>query len=184
MTPDDPNGQLVPRGARGAVAKRPRGTGALATAGEVAVGTIGIVLTATSLLASIGMIVDRAKSSLGENLGGGLLLAVIAAVGVALMRWGFRSRPGAVAVHRHVSPALASAIKQRMLAVASHYGGRVTAAELAAMLGIEEAPAARALEAAAEAGEARMLFSPEGIAVYEFPGLVAHKAAAKEPWEL
>jgi hypothetical protein len=183
MTPDDPNRQLAPRDARAPLTKPRRGTSALAKAGYIAVGSLGAVFTGGSLLGTLGVILDH-TNSVGDRIGMGIFIAVMAAVGVAFMRWGFRSRPSAAVVHRSVSPALASAIKQRMLAVASHYGGRVTAAELAAMLGIEEAPAARALEAAAEAGEARMLFSPEGIAVYEFPGLVAHKAEAKEPWEL
>ncbi len=79
---------------------------------------------------------------------------------------------------------MALVIRQRMLTVASQYQGRVTAAELAAALGVEERAAAQALEAAARSGEARVLFSPEGVAVFEFAGLVAHKADAKEPWQL
>jgi hypothetical protein len=187
MPINDPSGALAPRDTPRDLAETPRRRGTLATVGRVAAGTLGIGLTTFSGLGIIGLIVDSAKDGLGATIGGGAFCAVVATTGLLVTRWAFRagraSGPRQVPA-RAESPALASAIRQRMLAVASHYGGRLTAAELAATLGIEAAPAARALEAAAEAGDARMLFSPEGVAVYEFVGLVAHKAEAKEPWEL
>ncbi len=82
------------------------------------------------------------------------------------------------------APALAEAIRQRLLAIASHHRGRLTVAELAAALAIAPEPAERALEEAAQSGVARLLFSPDGVPVYEFPGLLASKAEAKEPWQL
>ncbi len=91
----------------------------------------------------------------------------------------FRSQASA-----EVAPILADAIRQRLLAIASHHRGRLTVAELAAALGIAPEPAERALEEAAKSGLARLLFSPEGIVVYDFPGLLAAKADAKEPWQL
>src|SRR5688572_21104140 len=107
--------------------------------------------------------------------------------GYTLTRWGFGRRVGTA--DRPAMPQLASSdalarVRKRVLAVASDHGGRVTPAELAAELAIEQAPAQRVLDEAAEAGDARLLFTPEGDPVYEFQGLVTRKAEAKEPWEL
>jgi len=75
-------------------------------------------------------------------------------------------------------------VRQLLLAVAREHGGRVTAAEVAAAMTIEPTHALSMLDEATQAGQARVLFSPEGIAVYEFPGLLASKADAREPWQL
>jgi hypothetical protein len=169
------------------LAPRSKAGRALATAGRVGGGVVGVGMTGFSVIGAIGVLVAGPKDGIGAFVGAWIFVALTGGVGLALSRWAFRPRraaPARAAVTPSAAPGLAVAIRQRMLAVASHYGGRITAAELAAALGIEEAPAARALEAAAETGEARMLFSPEGIPVYEFVGLVAHKAEAKEPWEL
>jgi hypothetical protein len=188
MATNEPREVLAPRNASRDLTAVPRTEGALATVGRVTSGMLGIGLATVSGLGIIGIIVDSAKEHLAPSIIGGIFAAASGVAGLVIARWAFRSRrpsqPRPVQAARAESPALASAIRQRMLAVASHYGGRLTAAELAASLGIEESPAARVLETAAETGDARMLFSPEGIAVYEFPGLVAHKAEAKEPWDL
>jgi hypothetical protein len=122
--------------------------------------------------------------------GGPVAMVLFAAAGIAgvtLLRWGIGRRT-LTAEHgpaREPAPAaLLAVISQRLLAIASAYGGRVTAAEVAAALAIEQRPAQRVLDEAVTTGAARLLFSPDGIPVYEFPGLVARKRDAKEPWAL
>jgi hypothetical protein len=80
--------------------------------------------------------------------------------------------------------ALESTVRGRLLSVASAHGGRVTAAEVAAALTIAQGPAENVLEASVASGQAQLLFTPEGMKVYVFPGLLTDKAAAKEPWDL
>jgi len=107
--------------------------------------------------------------------------------GVSMMRWAFRlghAPPDGARRHLGGAPPSAVPVQQLLLAVASEHGGRVTAAEVAAAMAIEPTHALRMLDEAAQTGGARVLFSPEGIAVYEFRGLLASKADAKEPWQL
>jgi hypothetical protein len=183
----DPGTEIAARSASLDLQQARPTEGALAKAARVTVGVVGVGMMGTALLGVLGVFLNAAKDPVGTLVGVSIVMLAFGGAGFALARAGFRRRRAAVApaaAPPATSPRLELAIKRRMLAVASQFGGRLTAAELAAALMIEEAPAARALEAAAQAGEARMLFAPEGIAVYEFPGLVAHKAEAKEPWEL
>jgi len=144
---------------------------------------MGFGMVGTSLCGIIGLALDHAKDP--DRIGVFFVISIFGITGLILARWAVRRPWSARAPAPSIaSPALARAIKQRMLAVASQYHGRITAAELSAALGIEQGPSVQVLEAAARTGEARMLFSPEGIAVFEFPGLLAHKEDAKEPWEL
>jgi hypothetical protein len=80
--------------------------------------------------------------------------------------------------------ALEAKVRERLLAVASAHGGRVTAAEVAAALAMAQGPAENVLEASVASGQAQLFFTPEGMKVYAFPGLLADKATAKEPWDL
>jgi len=106
--------------------------------------------------------------------------------GVSMLRRGRRGNGPADSELRELGGAPVSAVpvEQLLLAVASAHGGRVTAAEVAAAMTIDPMYALRMLDEATQAGEARVLFSPEGIAVYEFAGLLASKADAREPWQL
>jgi len=153
------------------------------------VGLIGVAMVGISLLALIVLLIDLlTKRELG--MGASLVLSMLTIAsgigGVTVARWGFSRR------HRPVEPLPALVehdepppfVRKRVLEIASGHGGRVTAAEVAAALSIEQEPAEKVLEEAAEAGKARLLFSPEGVAVYEFSGLVTQKSEAKEPWEL
>jgi len=102
--------------------------------------------------------------------------------GVSMMRWAFRlghAPPDGARRHLGGAPPSAVPVQQLLLAVARDHGGRVTAAEVAAAMTIEPTYALRMLDEATQAGDARMLFSPEGIAIYEFPGLLASKDDAQ-----
>jgi len=164
--------------------------GLLRTMAGGLVGMFGVGMIGFSLLILLALLTDvLTKRELG--VGGSIVVLVIALAsaigGASVARWGFaqrrrRAERAAESQGRLAVPA--RAVRKRVLQIASGHGGRVTAAEVAAALEIEQEPAERALEEAAEAGEARMLFSPEGVAVYEFSGLVTQKKDAKEPWEL
>jgi hypothetical protein len=163
--------------------------GFIRTVGGAIVGMLGVGLVACSLILTVLVIIDLlSKRELG--LGAALFalaLSIASGIGgVSLARWGFRSRrrPVEELSELAVETSPPPIVRQRVLQIASGHGGRVTAAEVAAALAIEQEPAERVLEEAAEAGEARLLFSPDGVAVYEFNGLVTRKAEAKEPWEL
>jgi hypothetical protein len=160
-----------------------------AIAGAV-VGTVGVGLIGMAVLLSLLVFRDLLTV---QELGRGsaifsLLICLAAGVGgYTLARWGFGKRAGMAelpAMPQQASLDSLARVRKRVLAVASDHGGRVTAAEVAAELAIEQAPAQRVLDEAAEAGDARLLFTPDGDPVYEFQGLVARKAEAKEPWEL
>jgi hypothetical protein len=163
--------------------------GAARTIAGVAVGTLGMGLIGMAILLTIAVFQDLFSV---HELGRGsaiFLLLVFLATGIGgfnMARWGFGKRAATahVPVEPEETPDRLAGVRKRVLAVAQDHGGRVTAAELAAELSIERAPAARVLEEAAEAGDARLLFTPEGDEVYEFQGLVTRKAEAKEPWEL
>jgi hypothetical protein len=160
-----------------------------AIAGAI-VGTFGVGLLGMATLLSLLVFHDLFTV---HELGRGsaifaLLICLATGIGgYTLARWGFGKRKSLAelpAVPPQVSSDVLKRVRTRVLAVANEHGGRVTAAELAAELAIEKAPAQRVLEEAAEAGDARLLFTPEGDPVYEFQGLVTRKAEAKEPWEL
>ena len=160
------------------------------TIAGVVVGTVGVGLIGMALLLSLMVFSDLVTV---QELGRGsaivaLLICLASGIGgYTLTRWGFARRVEMVKLPTappEVSSGSLARVRKRVLAVASDHGGRVTAAELAAELAIEQAPAQRVLDEAAEAGDARLLFTPEGDPVYEFQGLVTRKAEAKEPWEL
>jgi hypothetical protein len=160
-----------------------------AIAGAI-VGTLGVGLLCMAILLSLLVFHDLFTV---QELGRGsaifaLLICLATGIGgFTLTRWGFGKRKALARVPtmpQRVSSDVLARVRTRVLAVANEHGGRVTAAELAAELAIEKAPAQRVLEEAAEAGDARLLFTPEGDPVYEFQGLVTRKAEAKEPWEL
>jgi hypothetical protein len=161
----------------------------------------GVGLVALSLLC-VGLIVHDLATARELATAGGvvvLLMSIAAGVGgFALASWALperkahvphrlarrRRRPPLPAPHANTAAVPFSTIKQQLLSIASNHGGRITAAEVAAALAMEQAPAEQALEEAARHGQARMLVSSEGVPVYEFEGLVASKATAKEPWDL
>ncbi|MEP6653228.1 MAG: hypothetical protein ABJA82_07705 [Myxococcales bacterium] len=185
MLPDEPTREVaaLPEAVSLAVAPQlPIGRWSI---GRVLGTTAGIGTIITSALGMLGTIVGPAPFRIAVGLA--IFFSALGLSGGFLTRRMFRFRPIEGLPEsplRPGSPAFAFVIRQRMLTVASQYQGRVTAAELAAALGVEEHAAAQALEAAARSGEASMLFTPQGLAVFEFVGLVAHKADAKEPWQL
>ncbi len=187
MMPAEPSRELVPLPEAVSLAAAPQRPIARARIGRVLGATVGIGAIIISALGMLGAFIRSAHQPIQTSVGVAVFFAAFGLAGSFLTRRMFRLRPvegGRASSPRKGSPALPFVIRQRMVAVASQYQGRVTAAELAAAVGVEEGAAAQALEAAAQSGEARMLFSPEGIAVFEFSGLVAHKAEAKEPWQL
>ncbi len=154
------------------------------------IGVVGIVSFGFAVLVAIVVLADLVTvQELGQGgaITGLFMCLASGAFGYNLMRWGF-SKPASrvrVAIEPpEAMPEQVVEVRQRLLSVAKGHGGRVTAAELAAELAIEQAPAQRVLDEATEAGDARLLFTPDGDPVYEFQGLVARKAEAKEPWDL
>ncbi len=154
--------------------------------GGVALAGAGYVVVAGLMI--IGLIVRVATNGhLGSSIPGLILCSGSVIGGVSMVRWavrlGHRPTDGA---RRQLGGAPPSAVpvQELLLAVAMGHGGRVTAAEVAAAMAIAPTHALRMLDEATQVGEARVLFSPEGIAVFEFPGLLASKADAKEPWQL
>ncbi len=154
--------------------------------GAVALTGAGYVLMTG--LTIVGLIVQLATSGhYGSSILGLILSVGYGIGGVSMVRWALRWGHGPVEGARRQlggAPPSAVPVQQLLLAVAREHGGRVTAAEVAAALTIEPTHALRMLDEAAQTGYARVLFSPEGIAVYEFPGLLVTKANAMEPWQL
>jgi hypothetical protein len=142
---------------------------------------VGVGTAALSAFAIFGAAVGKHRDPLplGAIVVGCVILSGFGAAGALLARRMYREGIAARAI-----PELHEAIREHLLALASDRGGRLTVAELAAALAIAPEPAERALEEAAQSGNARILFSPEGVPVYEFPGLLVAKSDAKEPWEL
>lgn len=166
----------VMRPKMGALGRVARGAGAV----------VGVGVTVFAGLGIFGAILDRSHDTLAVSIAGCTFLAGLGIAGASLARAMIRALRAASSptlTAAEAGPALALAIRQRLLRIASHHGGRLTVAELAAALATAPEPAERALEGALQSGEARLLFSPDGIPVYEFPGLLAAKADAKEPWE-
>ena len=187
MMPAEPSRELVPLPEAVSLAAAPQRPIARALIGRVLGATVGISTIITSAFGMLGAVIGSAHKPIRTSVGLAVFFAAFGLAGSFLTRRMFRLRPvegGLASSPRKGSRALPLVIRQRMVVVASRHQGRVTAAELAAALGVEEGAAAQALEAAAQSGEARMLFSPEGIAVFEFSGLVANKAEAREPWQL
>lgn len=152
---------------------------ALARVGRTVVAVAGAGTTLLSGAAIAEGLIHRADDPLALTILGCTLFAGLGTAGAWVARRMFRMQANV-----DVSSIYADAIRQRLLAVASLHRGRLTAAELAATLGIAPEPSERALEEAAKSGLARLLVSPEGVEVYEFPGLLAAKADAKELWQL
>jgi hypothetical protein len=154
--------------------------------GAVAVAGVGFVLMTG--LGIIGMVMQLATKGPGSVPILAFILSIGSAIGgVSMVRWALRAGHGSTAgAHGQLGagPASAVPVRQLLLAVASAHGARITAAEVAAALTIEPTHALRMLDEATQAGDARVLFSPEGLAVYEVPGLLASKVDAKEPWQL
>jgi len=157
---------------------RPR-DGMLARLKRVVGTLVGVSATVFSALVILGAVINRSGDSLATTIVGCAIFTGFGVAGAVLVRRMLRQQANSEA-----APALAEAIRQRLLATASAHQGRLTVAELAAALTIAPEPAERVLEQAAQSGVARLLFSPEGVPVYEFPGLLAAKAEAKEPWQL
>lgn len=187
MLPDEPTRvpATLPEEVSLALAPEPSARSRAKAIGRVFGTTVGVGTIITSALGLLGAVSGHEPIQISVGLA--IFFSALGLSGGFLTRRMFRLR--SIEGRRELalgpgSAELSFVIRQRMLTVASQYQGRVTAAELAAALGVEELAAAQALEAAARSGEARMLISPEGLAVFEFTGLVAHKGDAKEPWQL
>jgi len=157
--------------------------------GRAAVALTGagyVLMTCRGIIGTLIRLVT--KGHLASNTVFGLIVFIGAGIGgVSMMRWAYRQGRGPAGGARRQlggAPPSAVPVQQLLLAVARDHGGRVTAAEVAAAMTMEPTYALRMLDEATQAGDARMLFSPEGIAIYEFPGLLASKDDAKEPWQL
>jgi len=147
-------------------------------------GSLGAVFIAVALLLSFAVVT-------GYNLRSAALVPLVMGAGLSgffgLLFIRTVQRAGLAAIQTEppsVVPEHLASVREQLLPVASKYGGRVTAAEVAAALSVELEPARRVLDETVEAGHARLLFSPEAVPVYEFFELTASKANAKELWEL
>jgi hypothetical protein len=154
-------------------------------------GAVGVMGLGYVLASGIGVVATVVRLVMGAPAGNSLAalwLAIgLGTGGVSMVRWALpraREPPGGTRRRLRGAPPAAEPVEQLLLAVAREHGGSVTAAEMAAALSIEPTHALRMLDEATQAGDARVLFSSEGIAVYEFPGLLASKTGAKEPWDL
>lgn len=179
MPERDPSKGLVVRSQSLPMASEPRHGGRLARVKRAAGTVFGLGVTLVSGMGILGAVIDSARDPLATTVVGCTLLTAFGTAGALLARRMMRQQAAVEA-----APDLTDAIRARLFAVASLHRGRLTVAELAATLAVAPEPAEKALETAARSGEARLLFSPEGVAVYEFPGLLAAKSEAKEPWQL
>lgn len=187
MAQDEPTKGLAPRPEALPLGLNRPQNGMLVRAKRTAGTVVGVGATLFSALGILGVFVGKSHDSLAATIVGCAFFAAFGTAGALLARRMIRAQRIASSpalAEAEGAPALVLAIRQRLLAIASHHRGRLTVAELAAALAIAPEPAEYALEEAAQSGEARLLFSPEGVPVYEFPGLLATKADAKEPWEL
>jgi hypothetical protein len=152
-------------------------------AAAVLTGWVFVLLGGLGIIGGIFQLVARGHGSsiLFSIMGIGCAIG-----GVSTVRWALRLAHGSMDGARRALGGAPSAVpvEQLLLAVASEHDGSVTAAEVAAAMAIEPTLALRMLDEAARTGDARILVSPDGIAVYEFPGLLVNKADAKEPWHL
>lgn len=153
-------------------------------AAAVLTGWVFVLLGGLGVIGGIVQLV--ARGYVGSSILFGIMGIGCAIGGVSTVRWALRLAHGSMDGARRTLGGAPSAVpvEQLLLAVAREHGGSVTAAEVAAALTIEPTLALHILDEAARTGDARILVSPEGIAVYEFPGLLTNKADAKEPWQL
>ncbi len=149
-------------------------------------GSLGASFIAVALLISAAVITDGTFSPVGRTLSL-IVSGLFGLCGLLLVRSVLRDGLPRAAIQTEpfsVLPEHLGSVRRQLLAVASNFGGRLTASEVANAAIVEVAAARRVLDEAVEAGEARLLFSPEAVPVYEFQELVASKAEAKELWEL
>lgn len=156
MSESDPTSSMVPR----PVGVNRAREGTLERVGRAAGIVAGIVGTLTCGLGVVGAALDQSPGALAGRIVGSVVFTGFGAASALLTRRLLRRQGAASAAARaqaEAGLALAATVRDRLLAVASRYQGRLTVAELAAELAIAPEPAAHALDGAVKASEAVLL---------------------------